>query len=268
MRKTNKSTSYFIGLATLLLFTLSTFGALARDACFENWFCVSLKPEKDQFRIELQRIAPFPVVVTLADMPDTNRSDTRSFQLDHDNPIVVDTTTSERRFWRNMTARWTAGVLNAQHDRSASYYYPAMSRSQYRIVQGFNGGYSHRGPDRYAVDIAMPVGTPIYAARDGIVISLEERHNRGGASSRYGKYANYIIVLHDDNTTGEYFHLKQNGVVVERGQRVVAGEMIGYSGNTGFSSMPHLHFGVYYAKTNGKYQSVPFSFTEYQRKAP
>jgi murein DD-endopeptidase MepM/ murein hydrolase activator NlpD len=49
-------------------------------------------------------------------------------------------------------------------------------------------------------------------------------------------------------------------VAVALGEQGKAGQKIGYSGNTGFSSLPHLHFAVYHAKPFGKYQSLPFSF--------
>ena len=75
-----------------------------------------------------------------------------------------------------------------------------------------------------------------------------------------GKYANFIVVLHDDGTTGEYYHVQQNGVLVEPGDRVEAGQMIGLSGNTGHTTVPHLHFAVYRAAEWGRTQSVPVRF--------
>jgi len=106
----------------------------------------------------------------------------------------------------------------------------------------------------------MPVGTAVHAARAGVVIDLVEKHSRGGASRKYAKYANYVVVMHDDQTTGEYYHLSKDGVVVTIGESVQAGQQIGYSGNTGFSSLPHLHFAVYKAQSLGQYQSLPFTF--------
>ena len=69
------------------------------------------------------------------------------------------------------------------------------------------------------------------------------------------------MVLHDDWTTGEYYHLKKDGVLVEVGDRVVAGQKIGLSGNTGNSALPHLHFGVYRAAPWGSFHSVPVHFS-------
>ena len=68
------------------------------------------------------------------------------------------------------------------------------------------------------------------------------------------------MILHADQTTGEYYHLSKSGVVVSIGEKVEAGQKIAYSGNTGFSSLPHLHFAVYRAQPFGKYQSLPFTF--------
>jgi murein DD-endopeptidase MepM/ murein hydrolase activator NlpD len=165
-----------------------------------------------------------------------------------------------RKIWFDEYFYWTPGNMLAEHKANSLYQYPYAKGDHFPIVQGFGGGYSHRGASKYAVDFAMPIGTPIHAARAGVVIDLVEQHTRGGASRKYAKYANHVVILHADDTTGEYYHLKKNGVVVILGEHVKAGQKIGYSGNTGFSSLPHLHFAVYQAKPFGKYQSLPFTF--------
>ncbi len=68
------------------------------------------------------------------------------------------------------------------------------------------------------------------------------------------------MVLHEDGTTGEYYHLQQKGALVDVGDRVVAGQQIGLSGNTGHTTMPHLHFAVYRATEWGNTQSIPVRF--------
>jgi murein DD-endopeptidase MepM/ murein hydrolase activator NlpD len=97
--------------------------------------------------------------------------------------------------------------------------------------------------NRYAVDIAMPEGTPVLAARRGVVIGTEWRHG-GDASERAWGIGNYVLVRHGDGTVATYAHLAHAGVAVEPGEEVPEGRLLGYSGTTGFSSGPHLHFGV------------------------
>jgi murein DD-endopeptidase MepM/ murein hydrolase activator NlpD len=73
------------------------------------------------------------------------------------------------------------------------------------------------------------------------------------------KRTNFVIVLHDDGTLGEYMHLSPSGIEVKPGQRVERGTPIALSGNTGFSSTPHLHFGVMTAGDDGMTaKSMPF----------
>ncbi|MCG8433237.1 MAG: M23 family metallopeptidase [Gammaproteobacteria bacterium] len=106
----------------------------------------------------------------------------------------------------------------------------------------------------------MPVGTPVYAARGGVVVDVEESNFKGGWKRGYGKYANYIVIQHADGSTGEYYHLSQHGAYVEQGDTVHEGQLIGLSGNTGHTAMPHLHFGVYHADTWGKTKSIKVRF--------
>jgi murein DD-endopeptidase MepM/ murein hydrolase activator NlpD len=138
------------------------------------------------------------------------------------------------------------------------YLLPLRTR-ELRIDQGFGGSFSHADEqNRYAIDLAAPVGTPVLAARDGIVMEVESDFGRAGLDrERYGGRANMIRLLHEDGAMSVYAHLRPDGVVVRAGQRVQAGQVIGLSGNTGFTTGPHLHFAVQ-ANRGMRLESIPF----------
>jgi len=78
-----------------------------------------------------------------------------------------------------------------------------------------------------------------------VVMQVESDFDKAGLDlEKYGGRANYVRILHDDGTMGLYAHLRPEGVLVRVGQRVRQGQQIGLSGNTGFTSGPHLHFAV------------------------
>jgi murein DD-endopeptidase MepM/ murein hydrolase activator NlpD len=139
------------------------------------------------------------------------------------------------------------------------YRYPLPWRGgPFRLSQGANGQYSHYGPkNRYAMDIAMPVGTPIIAARAGVVVKTENSQSGRGSDAS----GNFVRVLHDDGTMGVYLHLKQGSVSVREGQRVAVGSPLALSGNTGNSSGPHLHF-VVQRNTGEGLVSIPYQFIQ------
>jgi murein DD-endopeptidase MepM/ murein hydrolase activator NlpD len=150
--------------------------------------------------------------------------------------------------------------MDTVHDDDHLYSLPYASNKSYRVLQGFGSRFSHTGLEEFAIDIDMPVGTPVHAARDGVVAEVEESHNKGCWDDGCGNYANFIVILHSDGTTGEYYHLKKGGSAVAVGDTVTQGQKIGYSGNTGHTTMPHLHFAVYCADVRGNIQSIPVRF--------
>jgi murein DD-endopeptidase MepM/ murein hydrolase activator NlpD len=141
--------------------------------------------------------------------------------------------------------------------RDVVYSLP-VEESGFRLGQGFHGEFSHDdAANRYAVDLIVPEGTPVLAARDGVVMHATSGFNEGGAEAGFAHRVNLIRVLHDDGSMALYAHLRERGVLVRPGDRVTLGQVIGYSGNTGYSTGPHLHFAV---QVNGGMQldSVPF----------
>ncbi len=145
---------------------------------------------------------------------------------------------------------------------------PFLDFKPMRISQGFKGKFSHhRQPSLYAVDIGMPVSTKIVAVKKGVVISTKDDYAVAGVSSPFFfDKANYVDIMHDDGSYAIYAHLLLGSVKVKKGQAVDAGQVIGLSGNTGYSTGPHLHFAIRH-NARGRTKSIPFKFTQPNKKA-
>ena len=152
---------------------------------------------------------------------------------------------------------WTMGSKDAKHEDNYIYRLPYKRGTTHRVSQGYNGARTHKGRSAYSIDFPMPEGTKIYAARDGLVVKTKSNSNIGGYDKKFASSGNYVRILHDDGTLATYYHLKQRGVLVNVGQRVSRGLAIGYSGNTGYSSGPHLHFSVFKAISASQTQTIP-----------
>lgn len=138
------------------------------------------------------------------------------------------------------------GDFNAQQDSTAMYRLPYQDGSSHVIGQAIDGvKTTHNTPlSLYAVDFNMAEGTPIVAARGGVVVQTIDQFTQGANDPALVHQANSIRIQHADGTHGSYAHLMHQGVAVKVGQQVQAGEVIGYAGSTGYSSGPHLHFAV------------------------
>ena len=153
------------------------------------------------------------------------------------------------------------GDPTASHLPSEGYQAPFTVGLDFPITQAYPDSMTHQTLDsQYAVDIAMPTGTEVLAARGGVVIAVASDNFEGGLDkSRDGPAANIIRILHDDGTFSLYAHLNWNSIRVRPGDHVTAGQYIADSGNTGFSSGPHLHFSVQ-RNAGLAIESVPFVF--------
>ena len=150
-----------------------------------------------------------------------------------------------RKIEQSFSYDFTLGDPNAVHDDRYEYNLPFPEGKSHVLSQGNKTDYTHNTSiSNYAFDFAMPEGSYVAAARGGIVGYVEENNSKSGEDINLIKKSNRIIVCHDDGTIAVYAHLKKNGAIVEIGDRVFAGQVIGLSGNTGFSSSPHLHFTV------------------------
>lgn len=245
---------------------LSLFSPAGWSRCAGEWLCIQEIRSAGSVELQAANLREVPLTLTLS---------VRTRDMLADGPATVTETLPPLQSRRVMLLRpkdanaagryrirydWTVGNKDAVHDDDYLYRLPYAAGRSYRVLQGYGSRFSHTGLEQFAVDFGMREGTPVHAARDGVVARLEEAHSIGCWESGCGRYANYVVILHDDGTTGEYYHLQKDGVLVEIGDRVTAGEKIALSGNTGHTTTPHLHFAVYRAAEWGTTQSVPVRF--------
>lgn len=140
---------------------------------------------------------------------------------------------------------------------------PFPKGKTYKIIQGYNGQFSHQSTySKHALDFNFIIGDTVTAADDGYVVGVIEGYKDGGNSKKWRDYANYITLYHaHSGIFTQYVHLVHNGSFVEVGDTVKMGEPIGLSGNTGFSSVEHLHFNVLVPGKSG-FISFPIHFIE------
>ncbi len=143
-------------------------------------------------------------------------------------------------------------------DTSYVYALPYEPGKKHRMVQGYFGPFSHK--ERAALDFKMKRGTKITAAREGVVTRVKEDGKRGGWSRKYRSEGNNIIIQHADGSRAGYWHLQFNGALVNVGDTVEKGQVIGLSGKTGYAAIPHLHFMVWSSNNNRQWQQVPTRF--------
>lgn len=165
-----------------------------------------------------------------------------------------------------------AVLLNAQTDYStrelkegkftddSSYIYtlPFENGKKVFLVQGYESKMSHK--NERALDFKVKKGTKICAARAGFVIELREDSEKGGLKPENLSDGNYISIQHSDGSVAHYWHLRKDGVLVNISDTVYAGQVIGESGNTGYSAFPHLHFEVLGYDTKGNYTQLATRF--------
>lgn len=146
-------------------------------------------------------------------------------------------------------------------DTSYVYTLPFKATNSFKISQGYFGKGTHIR--ERALDFSLPIGTPIYAAREGVVVKVVDKNTKTCYKKECAKFNNVIIIFHKDGSFSDYAHIDTNSAQVKVGQQVLKGQLIAKSGNIGWSSGPHLHFCVYtQILSKRKFYETKFQFYE------
>ena len=139
-----------------------------------------------------------------------------------------------------------------------NYPSPFSPDTEFQVARP-TGEYAHENfqESKYAIDLVVPVKTPIHAIADGQVITVKADSDEYGLDKELAEKANLVALKHINGEYSEYIHLGKDQIVVNEGQAVKAGDLLGYTGLSGCMSTPHLHLNVFKIE-NGEGISIPF----------
>lgn len=152
------------------------------------------------------------------------------------------------------------GTRAARHSKAVVYDLPFAKGNTFPVSQAFDGAVTHSGEN--SIDFTMPEGTPVLAARKGVVVGTRQYYSGSGWTKEWLDKANVLLVKHSDGTIAEYAHLARGGIRVTPSQKVSRGQVLALSGSTGFSSGPHLHFVVFRPIDGIRRETFPVRFRE------
>lgn len=158
------------------------------------------------------------------------------------------------------------GFLKPSYESDYVYDLPFKKGKMFKVSQGYFGGRTHQ--KERALDFSMPIGTDVYAAREGTVVKVVDSNVKTCYRKECAKFNNVIIVYHEDGTFASYTHIDTSSAKVKVGEKVVKGQVIAKSGNIGWSSGPHLHFEVYFYKSMNEKVTLETKFRIYKEGVP
>lgn len=186
----------------------------------------------------------------------------RLVSRDDKDPIVIVTRRSNSKpFYFSSKVQSFFGNPVDRPSKNYIYSLPFQPGKSYLVAQGCRSGTHEISTEsEFAIDFAMPEGSLVYSAREGVVVVAQDEYNNNGGDQKFLNLSNSLIIRHDDGTFANYGHLKHHGIYVRVGERVRKGQLIASSGNTGQSRGPHLHFAVGYPEKTHKIVALPITF--------
>jgi len=175
--------------------------------------------------------------------------------------LTIQAIDPRQRFHYQYDYKWRPGRRSGATTSPFIYSLPYLEES-HPVLQGPLGTFSHQAGSGYenAIDFSMPIGSRVCAIRDGTVVAFWQGSDIGGSDPTNRPYANYLVLAHEDGTFAEYVHLKKNGVMVKLGEKIHMHDAIALSGNTGYSSEPHLHVCVFRNLDGTNRTTIPIQF--------
>jgi len=253
-------------LALLLAWQAPAHGATTQRRCIAELFCLETRERDGRLALWLETLtgAELSIAVQLTvpgGKPGSHQRKVESRAPGRRLLMALDLTWPGRPLYA-WSVGFHPGTRPARHDPAAVYRLPYAPGTAYEVIQGADGGLSHTGRDRFAIDWRMPEGTPVHAARAGRVTGLFAGSDQGGGAAEARGHDNFLWIEQADGTVGWYAHFRQGGILVEVGQEVAAGQLVGYSGATGYATEPHLHFHVSTPvdDPHEAYRTVPLRF--------
>eukprot|EP00290_Baffinella_frigidus_P016740 CAMPEP_0180196270 /NCGR_PEP_ID=MMETSP0987-20121128/4023_1 /TAXON_ID=697907 /ORGANISM="non described non described, Strain CCMP2293" /LENGTH=150 /DNA_ID=CAMNT_0022151151 /DNA_START=20 /DNA_END=468 /DNA_ORIENTATION=- len=141
-----------------------------------------------------------------------------------ENFVATTVTVDDRAVAARLEWSWSFGIGDpwAVHSPKARYELPFTGKARH-VCQSFGGRFSHTGRLHYSVDFDVPVGFQIRASRAGVVCAVKIDSDQGGASRKYADMANYVHIIHADNTVGCYMHFLKGGITARLGSIIKRG---------------------------------------------
>jgi hypothetical protein len=164
--------------------------------------------------------------------------------------ITILTPEAGKSYSYNYKFTYIMGDVSATHNDDFVYRLPYKKGEKHLVGQTYYESPTHM--DKNAVDFNMDEGNEICAIRDGVVLQIIDKFNKGCPDFSCAEFNNFVQVLHDDGSIGDYSHIMKNGSLVKPRQQIKAGQVIAKSGSTGWASGPHLHLEIYVMRFSGQ----------------